>query len=174
MQNTPPEQTPPCHCHGGFIAEHDHGPCVNHALERAATLCRERGVRLTPQRLRVLELVWRSSRPLQAYALLEELRVQQPTTAAPIVYRALDFLIQQGLVHRIESQNSYAACRHPDAVHDGQFLLCTHCGRAVELESRPVSEQVRAAAEGVGFEVSQQTLEVHGLCPRCQGGPQHG
>lgn len=158
-------------CHGvGFcIADHDHAQCVRQALDEAQQLCSERGVRLTPQRRRVLELVWRSERPMAAYALLEELRVDTPHAAAPVVYRALDFLIAQGFVHRIESQNSYAACHHPGEEHDGQFLLCTHCGRAVELGSRRISSQVRDDAEGLGFEVAQQTLEVHGLCPRCQG-----
>src|SRR5918999_799750 len=103
---------------------HDHLSCIGDALDRAAVLCDQRGARLTPLRRRVLELVWRGHEPVGAYDLL----AQMGRAAPPTVYRALDFLIEQGLVHRIESLNAYVGCDRPEAAHASQFLICTDCG----------------------------------------------
>ena len=87
--------------------DHDHSACVEHAVARAKQVCEEKGVRLTPMRLRVLELVWRSHKPIGAYALLDEIKLEHKSAAPPTVYRALDFLMEQGLVHRIQSLNAF-------------------------------------------------------------------
>jgi Fur family zinc uptake transcriptional regulator len=145
-------------------AHHDHGHCVAHALEAAEAECRRRGARLTDIRRRVLELVWRSHQPVGAYAVLEALGRAAP----PTVYRALDFLVAHGLVHKIERLNAFVGCSHPGAPHAGQFLLCTSCGAASELTDAAIDQAVSAAAGRLGFTVARQTVEIEGLCPACR------
>lgn len=151
---------------------HDHTHCIADALTRADALCAERGARLTALRRRVLELVWSSHRPRGAYAILEDLSQQDGKAAAPLtVYRALEFLVEQGLVHRIESLNAYVGCAAPGAVHAGQFLVCDACGDAAEIDDARVGSAIVAAAAERGFRVQRPTVEVRGLCKSCQEKP---
>lgn len=151
---------------------HDHGRCVDDALARAESICAGRGARLTPLRRRVLEIVWAGHRPRGAYAILEELDRAEGSRTAPLtVYRALDFLQGQGLVHRIESLNAYVGCADPGEAHAGQFLVCERCGDAMELDDADVDAAIRAAAGRRGFSVVRPTVEVRGVCPRCAAAP---
>ncbi|MGE5503975.1 MAG: Fur family transcriptional regulator [Actinomycetota bacterium] len=147
---------------------HDHGACVRSALDVAEAECRRRGARLTEVRRRVLELVWRSHRPVGAYALMEALAGDGRAAAPPTVYRALDFLVAHGLVHRIESLNAFVGCSRPGAPHAGQFLLCSRCGAAAELADAAVDTVLAEAAARLGFTVVRQTVEIEGLCPACR------
>lgn len=150
-------------------APHDHAHCVADALTRADALCAERGARLTILRRRVLELVWSSHRPRGAYAILEELSQQDGKAVAPLtVYRALEFLVEQGLVHRIESLNAYVGCAAPGATHSGQFLVCEGCGDAAEIDDPSIRSAIAAAAAVRGFRVQRPTVEVRGVCKDCQ------
>ncbi len=155
-------------------ARHDHGACVKSALATAARLCANRGARLTPLRRRVLELVWRSHAPVGAYDLLARLSSKKATAretrpaAPPTVYRALEFLLAQGLIHRIESLNAYVGCMHPEGAHGGQFLICSDCGAAAEVHDPRVDAAVARRAKELGFAVSRKTIEVAGVCPPCQ------
>ena len=148
---------------------HDHESCVERALKRAAALCARKGVQLTDLRRRVLELVWRSHEPGGAYEILNRLRRRRRgrVSAPATVYRALDFLLDHGLVHRIESQNAYVGCAQPATSHAGQFLICAKCGAAAELADNRIRRAVARSAGSVGFSVEHQTIEVQGLCPRC-------
>ena len=92
------------------VSPHDHQSCIQQALDTAANLCEQRGLNLTPIRRRVLEIVWRSHEPIGAYQILAELAKERDKAAPPTVYRALDFLIDAGLVHRIESLNAFGGC----------------------------------------------------------------
>jgi Fur family transcriptional regulator, zinc uptake regulator len=143
------------------------------AVERA---CRERGLRLTPVRARVLGLIAQAPRPLKAYDLLDLIREgnrdDQDTTpgaaAPPTIYRALDFLMANGFIHKLESVNAFVACHHPSTdQHSVPFLICIRCHAAVELEDRKVVALLDERARALGFEPQAQTLEVHGLCARC-------
>ncbi|EXF43118.1 transcriptional regulator np20 [Pseudomonas sp. BAY1663] len=148
---------------------HDHDHCVSHALAEADSLCARQGVRLTALRKRVLELVWQSHKPLGAYDILAVLSEQDGRRAAPpTVYRALDFLLENGLVHRLASLNAFIGCNHPEHPHQGQFLICRHCHTAIELEQPAIAEAIDAAARSVGFAVEGQTVEVVGLCATCR------
>jgi len=148
---------------------HDHSRCVAGALAEAEALCARDGVRLTALRKRVLELVWQSHKPLGAYDILAVLSDEDGRRAAPpTVYRALDFLLENGLVHRIASLNAFIGCTHPEHAHQGQFLICRGCHAAIELEQPAISAAIVAGAEGVGFSVESQTVEVVGLCSRCR------
>lgn len=152
---------PKHHVHdaSGFVA----------AVERA---CHERGLRLTPIRLRVLHLIADAGKPVKAYELLEWVRETKGVgaDAPPTVYRALDFLMANGFVHKLESVNAFVACHHPNsAQHSVPFLICDRCHSAVELEDRAVVNQLEERARALGFQPQAQTLEVHGLCAKCAG-----
>ena len=148
---------------------HDHSRCVSHALAEAEGLCARQGLRLTALRKRVLELVWQSHKPLGAYDILGVLSDEDGRRAAPpTVYRALDFLLENGLVHRIASLNAFVGCNHPGEAHQGQFLICRNCQTAIELEQPSISQAIVESAKSVGFVVEGQTVEIVGLCASCQ------
>lgn len=149
-------------------ADHDHGHCVDDALAQAEHQCRQRGVRLTPIRRRVLELIWNGHAPVKAYDLLDRLRAERRSAAPPTVYRALDFLLEEGLIHRIESLNAYIGCGSPAHPHVGQFLICEHCHAVAELDDNDVHRVLSGKAGELGFQVSSQTIEINGLCPLCR------
>ena len=141
---------------------------VQRALKDAETLCRTRQARLTPLRRQVLELVLRTGRPVGAYELLEQLQRRGHSGAPPTIYRALDFLQAQGLVHRIATANTYVACNHPGAAHHALIFVCTRCGNAVEMEAAQVSETLGRRAAKLGFRIPEQPIEVAGTCGSCQ------
>lgn len=148
---------------------HNHRHCVSDALKAAARLCERRGARLTPLRRKVLQLVWLSHAPTSAYELLRALAAGSDTpTAPPTVYRALDFLLSHGLIHRIESRNAFVGCAHPEAVHGGQFLLCSDCGVVAEIHNPVIEQALDGRAAALGFVVTARTVELTGLCPRCR------
>ncbi len=151
-----------------MVRGHDHGYCLEKALDRAASLCAERGVRLTLLRRRVLELVWGGHKPLGAYDILDVLKAERRGAAPPTVYRALDFLLTHGLVHRIESMNSFVGCSDPDTPHGGQFLICRSCGLAAELNDSGVVNAIKKSAARAGFVVGRPIIEIEGLCPHCR------
>src|SRR5687768_14431335 len=130
--------------------EHDHSTCVSEALARAEAQCRSRAARLTPQRRRVLELVWTSHAPVGAYALLDALRQSGIRAQPPTVYRALEFLVSHGLVHRLESQNAFVGCISPARLHAAQFLICTKCRAAAELEDAEIDAAIATSAQQNG------------------------
>ena len=152
---------------------HNHDACVSQTLTDARTICQRQNARLTPIRERVLELIWQSHKPLGAYDVLAELSSDGHNAAPPTVYRALDFLQQHGLVHRIASLNAFIGCTHAGESHTGMFLICRACGNVLELTAPEVSTEVRKAASGEGFRPETTTLEIAGLCPRCQSEPGH-
>lgn len=136
-------------------------------LRVAERLCKGRGARLTSQRRQVLEILCANPRPLGAYDILELLKDGVPTAKPPTVYRALEFLLEQGLVHRIESLNAYVGCVHPDHPHASQFLICRDCGEVRELESRSVDRTLGSAIRECGFKADSRVIEVTGRCLRC-------
>ncbi|KPB12423.1 Zinc uptake regulation protein [Pseudomonas amygdali pv. lachrymans] len=142
---------------------------MHSALAEADALCAKQGLRLTTLRRRVLELVWQSHKPLGAYDILAVLSDEDGRRAAPpTVYRALDFLLENGLVHRIASLNAFTGCNHPTHAHQGQFLICRLCHAAIELQHPAISNAVIDAAAGVGFAVEGQTVEIVGVCAGCK------
>jgi len=146
---------------------HDHGRCVADAVEAAEGLCAKRGARLTPLRRRVLELIWQGHGPVGAYAVLDALRRERSGAAPPTVYRAVDFLLAHGLIHRIASLNAFVGCEHPAERHAGQFMICRTCGEAAEIADVGVARAIAASARVAGFAMDDASLEVRGLCPRC-------
>lgn len=148
-------------------AGHDHDSCVSDAIATAERLCRERGLRFTELRRRVLTLVWDSHKPIGAYDILDKLGGEGKAAAPPTVYRALDFLIEAGLVHRLDSLNAFIGCPDPARSHAGQFLICRSCRTVVELDDPDIDAVVAKKAERLGFTSVHQMLEVQGLCGNC-------
>ena len=144
-----------------------HDKQLSQVLEQAETLCRERGVRLTDQRKTVLQLLCKSDKPMSAYELLDQLRGVVKNPAPPTVYRALDFLLEQGLVHKLESLHAYVGCSHPDHPHASQFLICDDCGEVAEVEDPSVMNSLKAAGKAVGFRAKRPVVEVLGTCAQC-------
>jgi Fur family zinc uptake transcriptional regulator len=137
-------------------------------MKAAERLCADSGEKLTELRKRVLELVWASHKPVGAYQLLDSLKKDGRSAAPPTVYRALEFLLAQGLVHRVESLNAYIGCTHPGERHATQFLICRRCGTAVELDDPRIAAAIDTSAARIGFEVGARTVEVAGTCADCQ------
>jgi Fur family zinc uptake transcriptional regulator len=148
--------------------KHNHSLCVEEALARAEAVCAERNERFTALRRIVLELVWSQHKPIKAYDLLAQLAEHHERPAPPTVYRALDFLREAGLVHKIQSLNAYVGCGQPERAHQGQFLICEGCGTIAELEDENVTSRIDQNAKKVGFKISSGTIEVNGLCRQCQ------
>jgi Fur family transcriptional regulator, zinc uptake regulator len=149
--------------------DHDHGACVSETLARAEEACGERGLRLTPLRRRVLEILAASHALLGAYDIVEKLKKSKEPAPAMSVYRALDFLLSEGLAHRIESKNAFLACTHG---HDSEdivlFMLCERCGTVAEVTSSALGRDLAQAAKSASFSPKAPVLEVSGLCARCR------
>jgi Fur family zinc uptake transcriptional regulator len=136
------------------------------SLLEAETLCEQRGGRLTPLRKKVLQLLLESEGPSKAYDLLEHLG-EDGAAKPPSVYRSLDFLLEMGLAHKIESLNAYVACGHWKHGHAAVFLICDKCGIAGELHANDSVKKLTQEVEGVNFKMRSAVIEIRGLCEKC-------
>jgi Fur family zinc uptake transcriptional regulator len=149
--------------------DHDHGRCTADALTHAEAVCEQRAQKFTPIRREVLKALLSSHRPLGAYEVIDELAKSMPRPAPITVYRALDFLMANGLVHRIESRNAYLACAHDhDAVSAVAFLICERCGLVGEIPAASVAQGLNQAARASGFAPKLSVVEITGTCTHCQ------
>src|SRR5262249_6622310 len=149
--------------------DHDHGRCSADAMAHAEALCTVRGERLTPTRRRVLETLAASHKPVGAYEIIDLLARRGPRPAPITVYRALDFLLAQGLVHRIESRNAFLACiNNHDSGSPVVFLLCERCGEVGEAPSAAVADALAAASRSAGFTPKTPVIEIGGICSHCR------
>ncbi len=152
------------------FAEHDHHDCKGAALAQAERMAREAGLRLTPVRRRVLEILLEEHRALGAYEVLERLAAEGFGRQPPVAYRALDFLVENGLAHRIRRLNAFAACMRPGCDRAPVFLICAGCGALAELPAPSAAAAVRAAAGEAGFALERLNMEALGTCPACRAG----
>lgn len=154
----------------GFT-KHDHAVCVTGALAVAEARCARDGLRLTPVRRKVLELLLQEHRALGAYAILDLLREAGFGSQPPVAYRALDFLAEHGFVHKIERLNAFVACAHPeeDEDHAPAFMICRQCDAVAEACGVPAKSALGAAARAAGFRIERAVVEAVGLCPACIG-----
>lgn len=150
--------------------DHDHNRCSVDALRHAEALCTQRAQKLTPTRRQVLEVLLENHKPLGAYEIIDRAALKHGTRHAPItVYRALDFLIENGLAHRIESRNAYIACGHRhDAGDLVVFLICERCGEVGEAPSQAVADSLKAATRAAGFTPKAPVIEITGICGNCR------
>ncbi len=154
--------------HGGCTDPGHHVHDAKGYVSEVERACDERGLRLTPIRAQALQLIADAQRPIKAYELLELMKASHAAAAPPTVYRALDFLLANGFVHKLESVNAFVGCHHPRTEqHSVPFLICDHCHRAVELEDERIVALLEGQARAHGFRAQAQTLEVHGVCALC-------
>ncbi|CAB3767018.1 Fur family transcriptional regulator [Paraburkholderia solisilvae] len=149
-------------------AAHRHAASPEAALALADAYCRKRGEKLTPIRRKVLELLLNSGRATKAYSLLDEMREIHPGSAPPTVYRALDFLLSAGLVHRIESINAFTVCHDLTHCQHGMLVVCQQCGSVTELHQPKLREALIAQVEDAGYRLAGEEIELKGLCAACQ------
>ena len=148
---------------------HDHDRCTADALAHAEALCASRAQRLTPLRRQVLEVQLESHKPLGAYEIIDRAAVTNARPAPITIYRALDFLRDNGLVHRIESRNAFVACVNNHASGDlVVFLICENCGEVGEAPSAAVADQLKSAARAAGFTPKAPVIEIGGVCANCR------
>ena len=151
---------------------HDHhhtglsGGALSDELTRAEQRCEAAEQRLTPPRRRVLELLLEAGQPVKAYDLIAAYGQSGVPAKPPTVYRALEFLSQQGFAHRIESLNAYVACRRGEEGHAAAFLICDCCGATREIAS--AANPIQALGEAAGYALTGVTIEAHGLCADCR------
>src|SRR5882672_12362626 len=143
--------------------DHDHERCTADALKHAEVLCAQRAQRLTPIRRQVLEVLLESHKPLGAYEIMDRSSVRGGRPAPITIYRALDFLRDNGLVHRIESRNAFVACVHNHAGEDlVVFLICERCGAVGEASGGGVAEALKASSRAAGFSPKSPLIEIAG------------
>lgn len=148
---------------------HNHNHCIDDAINSARQLCETRGTRLTSLREQILSLIWQSHKPLGAYTLMDMLaKASTRRVAPPTVYRTLDFLLEEGLIHRINSLNAFIGCPSPNERHQSHFLICQSCNVAVELDNPQLSQKLAELAINAGFSVISHSIEINGLCAACQ------
>ncbi len=145
---------------------------VASVISEVEQVCSQRELRLTPIRRRVLELILSAEGPVKAYDLLDTLSLEdnqnKRRTAPPTVYRALDFLLDNHFIHRLETLNAFVSCMHPEKAHNGQFLICQECDTVIEVPGKTLSGEVLEAARERGFAADKQVVEVYGRCHSCQ------
>lgn len=152
---------------GHSFAPHDHGPCVTDAMTKAEAYCTTHKLQFTPVRRRVLEILLDRHQAMGAYEILDMLKDEGLGSQPPVAYRALDFLVQHGMAHRIEQINAYAACMHPGRDHAPAFLVCRNCKAVSESEVALDRGLLGDAARSSGFVIETTVIEARGLCPTC-------
>lgn len=163
-------QTHACHHHNVY---HDHTPQAR--LEAAKAYCAARGVRFTPLREEVFALILAADKPLGAYDLIDALKDsrreqtdKKTTIAPPTVYRSLEFLLKEGLIHQLNCINAYVPCCHPRDQHAAAFLICQKCHSVEECSTLPVAAMMDFAKDDAGFAVQSAAIELVGVCRACQ------
>jgi Fur family zinc uptake transcriptional regulator len=171
MDNETPTQISADDTHAGHAAHVDSahaGASISEALSLADAFCLRQGEKLTPIRRKVLELLLASGRATKAYTLLDQMRKIHPGSAPPTVYRALDFLLSLGLVHRVESINAFAACHDLTHCHHGMLLVCQRCGAVSEMHEPEIERVLLDKIKRSGYRLSNDAAELKGVCPDCQ------
>ena len=151
---------------------HDHSSCIAGAVERADLQCRDTGRQFTPVRRRVLEILLTDHRALGAYEILDILRDEGLGSQPPVAYRALEFLVENGFVHKVEKLNAFVACGRSGEEHSPAFLICRGCNAIAETEAEPTQGAIGRSAKAAGFQIERIVVEIEGLCPDCQRSPQ--
>jgi Fur family transcriptional regulator, zinc uptake regulator len=143
-------------------------PRTDMLLDRASQICDTRGARLTDLRRQVLGLILDREAPTGAYELLDQLRSTRNGAAPPTVYRALDFLLEHGLIHKLERLSAFVGCvAEEDHDHAAQFFICRSCGKVTELEDHELAKALEEAARRLGFTLGKATIEAEGQCAAC-------
>jgi Fur family transcriptional regulator, zinc uptake regulator len=153
--------------------QHHYSPvnqlCHEHTMAKIEKISYQRNIRLTSQRKSVIQLMLKAERAMSAYDLLDQLREIEPQAKPPTIYRALDFLMEQGFIHKVESMNSYIICPHfDDPSHISILLICNSCQQIIEEHCSPIENELQTLAKENTFKVQHSVLEIRGVCQKCQ------
>jgi len=148
----------------------NHTHCAGTAIEQAEQVCLARGARLTPIRKAVLAEIWSGHEATKAYDLISRLSTAGNVIKPPTIYRALEFLLAHGLIHRIESLNAFIGCDHPDIAHQAILMICDTCGAINEQSNEALNQLITQISDQQAFKTTHQSIELHGICQRCQVG----
>ena len=154
-------------------ASHLHQNCINNAIYTAELVCKNRGLRFTNLRRKVLEIIWASHQPIKAYDILDQLRDSDYSAKPPTVYRTLDFLLENGLIHKLSSLNAYVGCSHPLEHSECYFLICSKCKEIKECCDQSLNRTIYRTADKNKFSIQKTTLEIKGECNACMMKKQH-
>lgn len=149
--------------------KHDHRTCISVGLAAAEAHCLAEGLRFTQVRRKALEILLQEHRALGAYEILGKLSDAGLGSQPPVAYRALEFLVAEGFVHKIERLNAFIACAHPGANHAPAFMICRLCASVAEAQSSPTRGAIGDAARATGFKIEKTIVEAEGICPVCVG-----
>jgi Fur family zinc uptake transcriptional regulator len=147
---------------------HDHTACIKDAIKKAEAICLQRGTQLTPIRHKVLELIWESHQAVKAYDLLDRIKPFNDSAKPATVYRALDFLLENKLIHRVESMNAFIGCNHLQGQHDLLLLICEACHQVQERPAKQVMDALANELIDSDFSAQRKTIEIHGICHSCK------
>ena len=145
----------------------NHKSCIEEAISKADLICKDKGLRFTELRRRILEIIWAGHGPAKAYEILDELKGCSASAKPPTVYRTLDFLLESGLIHRLTSLSAYVGCSHPLRHNNCYFLICKDCGEIKECCSSELTNTILDNADKSKFASGQITLEIEGKCRDC-------
>jgi Fur family zinc uptake transcriptional regulator len=145
----------------------DHEICVGDALQKADMICQDKGLRFTELRRKVLAMIWAGHGSAKAYDILDKLNDEGTAAKPPTVYRVLDFLLENGLIHKLESLNSYVGCSHPLEHNECYFLICSKCGEIKECCDSTLAQAITRIASKNKFSPRHITLEIQGKCQEC-------
>ena len=144
-----------------------HKNCSSNAIRKAEQICKDKALRFTDLRRKVLEIIWAGHKPTKAYDILDKLKDMDYSAKPPTVYRTLDFLMEQGLIHKLESLNAYIGCSHPGEQHKCYFLICSECQEIKECCDRVIDDAIAETASKNKFSPHHTTLEINGKCSNC-------
>lgn len=150
--------------------QHNHKACMSGTMSDVEAICDANSLRLTAVRRRVLEILLEAHRALGAYDILGRLSDEGLGSQPPVVYRALEFLMEHGFVHKLQRLNAYVACVHPDDEHNPVFMICTKCASVAEADSQKSASALDATAGQMGFRIERIVIEAEGICPACAKG----
>ena len=150
-----------------------HNKCISTAITAGEKICSNNGLRFTDIRRQVFSIIWESHIPSKAYDILDKLKETGASAKAPTVYRALDFLLENGLIHRINSLNAYAGCGHPAKHKQCYFLICTECAEVTECCTQSLTRAIKKIGKENHFSKLQTSLEIQGICAACSSESSH-
>ncbi len=142
---------------------------IERSVRKADAICRDKGLRFTALRRKVLEIIWANRTPIKAYDILDTLKGKSASAKPPTVYRTLDFLLENGLIHKLNSRNAYVGCPHPLEHGECYFLICEKCGRAEEHCDSDLNDAITRTIDKNKFRHTHTNLEIEGECRRCAG-----
>jgi Fur family zinc uptake transcriptional regulator len=145
----------------------NHQICIDDALKTAEDICLSKAILFTPQRKSIFKLIWNSHKPMKAYDILSQFQKEDPDAKPITIYRSLDFLLENGIIHKIESQNTYLGCTHPTKEHNCYFTICDKCSSVTEECSGDYLDEINKNLKERNFKVNHVTLEIHGTCSKC-------